>query len=233
MVKIPFLPTLIAGGIMIGDARGNLGWLEPELAKLRKNVDYKITLNRVVGVAFHNISDMHSAIDNAITALTYMSTQWDDLDSQYSGVLGHIDKANQKADQNRYKFLAPNLNAAKDSWKTLRTDVVTLQEGIKIAEKKEQDFMNQLRPSNVFYFYKKIHNAYTFEIKTGTNAPNASYKVMNLTKNTVHNMWSGGPNTNMWADWLSFNPKDEFAVVAVVDGKEYVVYKDKVENIMN
>ncbi|HDR3889031.1 TPA: alpha-helical pore-forming toxin family protein [Bacillus cereus] len=233
MVKIPFLPTLIAGGIMIGDARGKLGWLEPELAKLRQNVDYKITLNRVVGVAFHNISDMHSAIDNAITALTYMSTQWDDLDSQYSGVLGHIDKANQKADQNRYKFLAPNLNAAKDSWKTLRTDVVTLQEGIKIAEKKEQDFMNQLRPSNVFYFYKKIHNAYTFEIKTGTNAPNASYKVMNLTKNTVHNMWSGGPNTNMWADWLSFNPKDEFAVVAVVDGKEYVVYKDKVENIMN
>ncbi|SCM86910.1 HBL/NHE enterotoxin family protein [Bacillus mycoides] len=233
MVKIPFLPTLIAGGIMIGDARGKLGWLEPELVKLRQNVDYKITLNRVVGVAFHNISDMHSAIDSAITALTHMSTQWDDLDSQYTGVLGHIDKADQKADQNRYKFLIPNLNAAKDSWKTLRTDVVTLQEGIKIAEKKEQDLMNQLRPSNVFYFYKKIHNAYTFEIKTGTNAPNASYKVMNLTKNTVYNMWSGGPNTDMWADWLSFNPKDEFAVVAVVDGKEYVVYKDKVENIMN
>ncbi|PFI21901.1 hemolysin BL regulatory component HblB [Bacillus cereus] len=233
MVKIPFLPTLIAGGIMIGDARGKLGWLEPELAKLRQNVDYKITLNRVVGVAFHNISDMHSAIDNAITALTYMSTQWDDLDSQYTGVLGHIDKADQKVDQNRYKFLIPNLNAAKDSWKTLRTDVVTLQEGIKIAEKKEQDFINQLRPSNVSYFYKQIHNAYTFEIKTGTNAPNASYKVMNLTKNTVHDMWSGGPNTNMWADWLSFNPKDEFAVVAVVDGKEHVVYKDKIENIMN
>ncbi|MDC2865144.1 hemolysin BL regulatory component HblB [Bacillus sp. BP-3] len=233
MVKIPFIPTLISGGIMIGTARDNLGRLEPTLTELRKTVDYKITLNRVVGVAFHNISDMHSTIDNAITALTYMSTQWDDLDSQYSGVLGHIDKAAQKADQNRYKFLTPNLNAAKDSWKTLRTDVVTLQEGMKIAEKKEQDLMNQLRPSNVFYFYKKIHNAYTFEIKTGTNAPNASYKVMNLTKNTVHNMWSGGPNTNMWADWLSFNPKDEFAVVAVVDGKEYIVYKDKIENIMN
>ncbi|PHE40657.1 hemolysin BL-binding component precursor [Bacillus pseudomycoides] len=233
MVKIPFIPTLISGGIMIGTARDNLGRLEPTLTELRKTVDYKITLNRVVGVAFHNISDMHSTIDNAITALTYMSTQWDDLESQYSGVLGHIDTAAQKADQNRYKFLNPNLNSAKDSWKTLRTDVVTLQEGMKIAEKKEQDLMNQLRPSNVFYFYKKIHNAYTFEIKTGTNAPNASYKVKNLTKNTVHNMWSGGPNTNMWADWLSFNPKDEFAVVAVVDGKEYVVYKDKVENIMN
>ncbi|MDA1566088.1 hemolytic enterotoxin HBL binding subunit HblA [Bacillus cereus] len=233
MVKIPFIPTLIAGGIMIGDARGKLGWLEPELAKLRQTVDYKITLNRVVGVAFHNISDMHSMLDSAITALTYMSTQWEDLDSQYSGVLGHIDKAAQKADQNKYKFLTPSLNAAKNSWETLKTDVVTLQEGIKIAEKKEQDFLNQLRPSNVFYFYKKIHNAYTFEIKTGTNAPNASYKVMNLTKNTVHNMWNGGANTNMWADWLSFNPNDEFAVVAVVDGKEYVVYKDKVQNIMN
>ncbi len=192
MVKIPFIPTLIAGGIMIGDARGKLGWLEPELAKLRQTVDYKITLNRIVGVAFHNISDMHSMLDSAITALTYMSTQWEDLDSHYSGVLGHIDKADQKADQNKYKFLTPSLNAAKNSWKTLKTDVVTLQEGIKIAEKKEQDFLNQLRPSNVFYFYKKIHNAYTFEIKTGTNAPNASYKVMNLTKNTVHNMWSGG-----------------------------------------
>ncbi|KEK21906.1 hemolysin BL regulatory component HblB [Bacillus gaemokensis] len=233
MVKIPFIPTLISGGIMIGTARDNLGRLEPTLTELRKTVDYKLTLNRVVGVAFHNISDMHSTIDNAITALTYMSTQWADLDSQYSGVLGHIDKASEKADQNKFKFLKPNLDAAKDSWKTLRTDVVTLQEGMKIAEKKEQDLMNQLRPSNVFYFYKKIHSAYTFEIKTGTNAPNASYKVMNLTKNTVHNMWSGGPNTNMWADWLSFNSKDEFAVVAVVDGKEYVVYKDKVENIMN
>ncbi|PEL59075.1 hemolysin BL regulatory component HblB [Bacillus wiedmannii] len=233
MVKVPFIPTLISGGIMIGTARDNLGRLEPALAELRKTVDYKITLNRVVGVAFHNISDMHSTIDSAITALTYMSTQWNDLDSQYSGVLGHIDKADEKADQNRYKFLKPNLNSAKDSWKTLRTDVVTLLEGIKIAEKKEQDFMNLLRPSNVFYFYKKIHNAYTFEIKTGTNAPNASYKVMNLTKNTVHHMWSGGASTNMWADWLSFNPNDEFAVVAVVDGKEYVVYKDKVENIMN
>ncbi|MGF2623229.1 hemolytic enterotoxin HBL binding subunit HblA [Bacillus cereus] len=233
MVKIPFIPTLIAGGIMIGDARGKLGWLEPELAKLRQTVDYKITLNRVVGVAFHNISDMHSMLDSAISALTYMSTQWEDLDSQYSGVLGHIDKADQKADQNKYKFLTPSLNAAKNSWKTLKTDVVTLQEGIKIAEKKEEDFLNQFRPANVFYFYKKIHNAYTFEIKTGTNAPNASYKVMNLTKNTVHNMWSGGANTNMWADWLSFNPNDEFAVVAVVDGKEYVVYKDKVQNIMN
>ena len=114
----------------------------------------------------------------------------------------------------------------------IKTDVVTLQEGIKL-QRKRTGFFESASSIKRFLLYKKIHNAYTFEIKTGTNAPNASYKVMNLTKNTVHNMWSGGANTNMWADWLSFNPNDEFAVVAVVDGKEYVVYKDKVQNIMN
>ena len=74
---------------------------------------------------------MHKALDDAINHLTYMSTQWHDLDSQYSGVLGHIDTAAQKADQNKFKFLKPNLNAAKDSWKTLHTDALTLKEGIK------------------------------------------------------------------------------------------------------
>ncbi|PGS02189.1 hemolysin BL-binding component [Bacillus pseudomycoides] len=74
---------------------------------------------------------MHSAIDKAINDLTYMSTQWHALDSKYSGVMGYIDNAAQKADQNKFKFLKPNLDAAKDSWKTLRTDVVTLKEGIK------------------------------------------------------------------------------------------------------
>ncbi|MBO1582106.1 HBL/NHE enterotoxin family protein [Bacillus sp. XF8] len=131
MVKIPFLPTVIAGGIMIGDARSKLSSLEPLLAQLRQTVDYKITLNRVIGVAFSNIDQMHSVIDNAIKNLTYMSDQWHDLDSQYSGVLGHIENASQKADQNKFKFLLPNLNTAKDSWKTLRTDAFTLKEGIK------------------------------------------------------------------------------------------------------
>ncbi|TKI80708.1 hypothetical protein FC701_27545, partial [Bacillus mycoides] len=92
---------------------------------------YKVTLNRVVGVAYNNINEMHNAIGSAINALTYMSAQWHDLDSQYSGVLSHIDKASQKADQNKFKFLKPNLNAAKDSWKTLRADAFTLKEGIK------------------------------------------------------------------------------------------------------
>ncbi len=131
VMKGAILGLPIIGGIIVGVARDNLGKLEPLLAQLRQTVDYKVTLNRVVGVAYNNISEMHKALDDAITALTYMSTQWHDLDSQYSGVLGHIETASQKADQNKYKFLKPNLNAAKDSWKTLRTDAVTLKEGIK------------------------------------------------------------------------------------------------------
>ncbi|MCU4835344.1 alpha-helical pore-forming toxin family protein [Bacillus cereus] len=133
-VSVPTVPTWISGGIMIGVARDNLGTLEPLLAQLRQTIDYKVTLNRVVGVAHNNINEMHNAIGSAINALTYMSAQWHDLDSQYSGVLNHIDKASQKADQNKFKFLKPNLNAAKDSWKTLKTDAFTLKEGIKILK---------------------------------------------------------------------------------------------------
>ncbi|KFN15865.1 MULTISPECIES: hemolysin BL binding component B [Bacillus] len=131
VMKGAILGLPIIGGIIVGIARDNLSKLEPTLAELRQTVDYKTTLNRVVGVAYININEMHKALDDAINALTYMSTQWHDLDSQYSGVLGHIENASQKADQNKFKFLKPNLNAAKDSWKTLRTDAVTLKEGIK------------------------------------------------------------------------------------------------------
>ena len=131
VMKGAILGLPIIGGIIVGVARDNLGQLEPLLAQLRQTVDYKLTLNRVVGVAYNNIDQMHKALDDAINSLTYMSTQWHDLDSQYSGVLGHIDTAAQKADQNKFKFLKPNLNAAKDSWKTLHTDALTLKEGIK------------------------------------------------------------------------------------------------------
>ncbi|WP_426980142.1 HBL/NHE enterotoxin family protein [Bacillus pseudomycoides] len=131
VMKGAILGLPIIGGIIVGIARDNLSKLEPTLAELRQTVDYKTTLNRVVGVAYININEMHKALDDAINALTYMSTQWHDLDSQYSGVLGHIDKASEKADQNKFKFLKPTLNAAKDSWGTLRTDAVTLKEGIK------------------------------------------------------------------------------------------------------
>ncbi|MGG5735662.1 MULTISPECIES: hemolysin BL binding component B [Bacillus cereus group] len=131
VMKGAILGLPLIGGIIVGIARDNLGKLEPLLAQLRQTVDYKVTLNRVVGVAYNNISEMHKALDDAINSLTYMSTQWHDLDSQYSGVLGHIETASQKVDQNKFKFLKPNLNAAKDSWKTLHTDAVTLKEGIK------------------------------------------------------------------------------------------------------
>ena len=131
VMKGAILGLPIIGGIIVGIARDNLSKYEPLLAELRQTVDYKLTLNRVVGVAYNNIDQMHKALDDAINSLTYMSTQWHDLDSQYSGVLGHIDTAAQKADQNKFKFLKPNLNAAKDSWKTLHTDAITLKEGIK------------------------------------------------------------------------------------------------------
>ncbi|WP_242310307.1 HBL/NHE enterotoxin family protein [Bacillus cereus group sp. BfR-BA-01524] len=134
VMKGAILGLPIIGGIIVGVARNNLGTLEPLLAQLRQTVDYKLTLNRVVGVAYNNIAEMQNAIGSAINALTYMSAQWHDLDSQYSGVLNHIDKASQKADQNKFKFLKPNLNAAKDSWKTLRADASTLKEGIRILK---------------------------------------------------------------------------------------------------
>ena len=130
-IAVPTIPTLIAGGIMLGIAKENLSQLEPLLKQLQQTVDYKLTLNRVVGVAHNSISEMYNALDDAINALTFMSAQWNDLDSQYTGVLRHIENAADKAEQNKFKFLLPNLNAAKDSWKTLKIDAVTLKEGIK------------------------------------------------------------------------------------------------------
>lgn len=101
---MPSIPTWIAGGVMLGIARDQLGQLEPLLAQLKQTVDYKTTLNRVVGIAHSNISEMYNALDGAIDALTYMSAQWNDLNSQYSGVLNHIKKASEKAEQNKFKF---------------------------------------------------------------------------------------------------------------------------------
>ncbi|MGE8001570.1 HBL/NHE enterotoxin family protein [Lysinibacillus sp. NPDC093190] len=130
-VSVPSIPTWIAGGIMLGIARDQLGQLEPLLAQLNQTVDYKTTLNRVVGIAHSNISEMYNALDDAINALTFMSAQWNDLDSQYSGVLRHIENASEKAEQNKFKFLLPNLKSAKDSWRTLKVDADTLKAGIK------------------------------------------------------------------------------------------------------
>ncbi|HEF1856734.1 TPA: RICIN domain-containing protein [Bacillus cereus] len=102
---------------------------------------------------------------------------------------------------------------------------------VKITENGDQNLRDRLRLSSVQYFYKPIHNAYTFEIKAGNNAPNAFYKVLNLTKQNIYNMGTIGANKSIWVDYLSYNPNDEYAVVAVVDGKEYFIFKDKGENI--
>ncbi|ENQ3080468.1 HBL/NHE enterotoxin family protein [Bacillus cereus] len=132
---VPTVPTMLAGGIMLGVAKDQLKDLEPVskqlLEKLSQPVDHKVTLNRVVGVTYSNMNEMHNTIDKAIDALTYMSTQWNNLDSQYTAVLQHIENTSENADQNKFKFLEPNLKAAKDNWKTFKTDASTLKEGIK------------------------------------------------------------------------------------------------------
>ncbi|MGG2937412.1 HBL/NHE enterotoxin family protein [Bacillus pacificus] len=132
LIKVLTAITIPVIGIMIvaGNAT-DISQLKSLVTELRQTADQKVTLNRVLSLAYNNINEMHKVLDNAIDVLTYMSTQWNDLDSQYSGVLGHIEKASEKADQNKFKFLKPNLNAAKDSWKVLRTDAVMLKEGIK------------------------------------------------------------------------------------------------------
>ncbi|PGB02014.1 HBL/NHE enterotoxin family protein [Bacillus toyonensis] len=111
--------------------QSQLAKLEPLLAQLTQTVDYKKTLIRVVGVASNSVGEMSQAIDSAVKELQYMADQWNDLDSQYAGVLQMIDKADEKVTTNKYRFLTPTLNAAKDSWKSLKTDAETLKEGLK------------------------------------------------------------------------------------------------------
>ncbi|MDA2638839.1 HBL/NHE enterotoxin family protein [Bacillus cereus] len=129
-VSIPGI-SMIAGGIMLIVSITQLKQLEPLLEQLRQTVDYKKTLNRVVTVAYNSVDEMHKAISDAVDALEYMSTQWHDLDSQYSGVLKSIDAASGKVTANKFAFLKPKLNEAKDNWATLHKDAATLKEGIK------------------------------------------------------------------------------------------------------
>ena len=135
VMKGTVLGLPLIGGVIVIVAEDQLKELQPLvaplLAKVNQPVDHKVTLNRVVGVTYNNINEMHNAIDGAINALTYMSTQWNNLDSQYTAVLGQIENTSEKADQNKFKFLKPNLDAAKDSWKTFKTDASILKEGIK------------------------------------------------------------------------------------------------------
>ncbi|PEA53847.1 hemolysin [Bacillus pseudomycoides] len=135
VMKGTVLGLPLIGGIIVIVAEDQLKDLQPLVAplleKVNQPVDHKVTLNRVVGVTYNNINEMHNAIDGAINALTYMSTQWNNLDSQYTAVLQQIENTSEKTDQNKFKFLKPNLDAAKDSWKTFKTDAATLKEEIK------------------------------------------------------------------------------------------------------
>ncbi|MEK4677352.1 MULTISPECIES: HBL/NHE enterotoxin family protein [Bacillus] len=142
VVAVPTIWTWIAGGIMLGVAQSELNKLEPLLLQLNQTIDYKKTLNRVVGVAANSVTKMHIEIDNAIAAVTYMKTQWDDLDAQYVGVLESIEAADKKVNADKFTFLIPTLNTAKENWKTLKTDATTLKEGLKDLKIEEDSTQN-------------------------------------------------------------------------------------------
>ncbi|PGA91458.1 HBL/NHE enterotoxin family protein [Bacillus toyonensis] len=127
----PAIGTWIAGGIMIATAKINLAQFQPAFEALNQTIDQKKTVNRIVFTASQNVSEMTNAINDAVKSLQYMVDQWNDLDSQYAGVLQSIEKADEKATANRFAFLKPMLDTAKDSWKTLKTDADTLKEGLK------------------------------------------------------------------------------------------------------
>ncbi|MBJ8113794.1 HBL/NHE enterotoxin family protein [Bacillus cereus group sp. N6] len=131
VVSWPAIGTWIAGGVMIATAKINLGQLNPAFEGLNQTIDQKRAANRVVFTASQNVSEMTNAINDAVKSLQYMVDQWNDLDSQYAGVLQSIEKADEKATANRFAFLKPMLDTAKDSWKTLKTDADTLKEGLK------------------------------------------------------------------------------------------------------
>lgn len=131
IVSIPTFPTIIAGGTMLIVSGKQLKELEPLLQQLRQTVDYKTTLDRVVTVAYDSVDQMHKTISAAVDTLEYMSTQWNDLDSQYTGVLKSIDAASEKVMANKFAFLKPKLNEAKQNWATLHKDATILKEGIK------------------------------------------------------------------------------------------------------
>ncbi len=76
VMKGAILGLPIIGGIIVGVARDNLGKLEPLLAELRQTVDYKVTLNRVVGVAYTNIMKCNSNYTIQCYFIIYSLTQF-------------------------------------------------------------------------------------------------------------------------------------------------------------
>ncbi|PGL22343.1 enterotoxin C [Bacillus thuringiensis] len=221
------LITCIIGGPLIATAKSNIASAEREIEILKAQISGAQAEIAIITDAKNKTTNMAETIDTAITSIQKMSNSWDTVAAKYNNLVKNITFITPE----EFTFIKADLNTAKDSWQDLKNYADKLYESVKIAEKEEQDLMDRLRPSSVQYFYKPIHNAYTFEIKTGANAPNASYKVMNLTKRTTHNMWSGGPNASMWIDRLPLNLKDQYAVIATVNGMDYVIYKEVGENI--
>ncbi|PGT50510.1 hemolysin [Bacillus cereus] len=131
VVMWPAIGTWISGSIMIATSKINLARLNPAFEALNQTIDHKRAVNRLVFITSQNIDEMANAINDAVKSLQYMVDQWNDLDSQYAGVLQSIAKADEKATADRFTFLKPMLDTAKDSWKTLKTDADTLKEGLK------------------------------------------------------------------------------------------------------
>lgn len=221
------LITCIIGGPLIATAKSNIASAEREIEILKAQISGAQAEIAIITDAKDKTTNMAESIDTAINSIQKMSNSWDTVAAKYNNLVKNITFITPE----EFAFIKADLNTAKDSWQDLKNYADKLYEAVKTAEKEEQDLMERLRPSSVRYFYRSIDNACTFEIKTGANAPNASYKVVNLTKRTTHNMWSGGPNTGMWVDRLPLNLKDQYAVIATVNGMEYVVYKEVGENI--
>ncbi|MHB0803211.1 hypothetical protein PVK73_27925 [Bacillus thuringiensis] len=73
---------------------------------------------------------MHTAIDNAVKSLEFMTTQWYDLDIKYDHILDAIDTASAKTEKGSFKFVKAQLDTAKDSWLDVHKNAVEIQDGI-------------------------------------------------------------------------------------------------------
>ncbi|MDT3494655.1 PA14 domain-containing protein [Bacillus toyonensis] len=106
---------------------------------------------------------------------------------------------------------------------------VQMKNGFTAEINKAQILLN-LKPSFISYYYKKSHNAYTFEFKTNNKAPeNVTYKLSDLSK-PINKSWTTigkiEPNKAWWLDNLEKGKK--YSLMAQLpDGKEYVLYEQK------
>ncbi|MHB0803215.1 HBL/NHE enterotoxin family protein [Bacillus thuringiensis] len=128
LIKTPFI---LVGGLILLLTGPEYKILREEIEKLNQSISEKHTLNRIVVDACNSVTDMHTAIDNAVKSLEFMTTQWHALDIKYDHILDAIDKASAKAEKDMFNFVKIQLNVAKDTWSMLHKDAVEMQEGIK------------------------------------------------------------------------------------------------------